>query len=116
MAGLFIRSVPVPPGLVRSLLAAISDFGFQFWGCDIIAPMDSRQVKEQFQVGYQDAKFKSHKDALLRALIHGSIIGIAIFYPAAWWKRIVGALVAFFVVGLVGQFRAIRRERRAPDA
>jgi hypothetical protein len=78
--------------------------------------VNSDQFREELRAGYEGAKIKSHKDALLRALIHGAIIGIAIAYPAVWWKRVVGALVAFFVVGVVGQVRAIRRDRRSPDA
>ena len=66
-------------------------------------------MSEDFRAGYQDAKFKSRWDAIARALVHGTILAVAIFYPAAVWKRIVGALLAFFIVGLIIQFRAIRR-------
>jgi multidrug efflux pump subunit AcrB len=69
-------------------------------------------VQQNFRAGYRDARFQSRLHAIGRAAIHGTILAIAIFYPAAIWKRIVGALLAFFIVGLIVQFRAIRRERR----
>jgi hypothetical protein len=70
-----------------------------------------KSIREEFRAGYCDANFKSHKEAIGRTIVHGSILGIAIFYPAAPWKRIVGALLAFFIYGSIIQFRAIRRER-----
>jgi hypothetical protein len=73
--------------------------------------MDKKETSEQFQAGVQSAKFKSHKEALLRAILHGSIIAIALTWPTAWWKRIVGLVVAFFLVGAFSQYRAIRRGR-----
>jgi hypothetical protein len=80
-------------------------------GRDILTPMDADRVRDELKAGHSDAKFKSHGDAIRRALVHGSIIGVAVFYPAAIWKRVVGALVAFFLVGVISQYRAIRRER-----
>jgi hypothetical protein len=65
---------------------------------------------EEYRAGSRDAKFKSHKEAIARAIVHGSILGVALFYPAAWWKRILGASLAFFIVGWIVQFRAIRRK------
>jgi hypothetical protein len=78
--------------------------------------MADSEIRKAFDVGYREAKFKGHKDAILRAVIHGTILGAAIFYPAALWKRIVGALVAFFLVGLIGQYRTVKRARNAPPS
>lgn len=71
--------------------------------------MDRQKTSEQFEAGRSDAKFKSRRDAIQRAVIHGIILAVAIFYPAAVWKRVVGAILAFFLVGLIVQFRAVRR-------
>jgi hypothetical protein len=68
-------------------------------------------LRESFDAGYRDARLKSRKDALGRALIKGTITGVAIFSPGARWKRLIGALLAFFIVGCIVQFRAMRKER-----
>ncbi len=68
-------------------------------------------AREEFQAGYRDAKIKSPWDGLKRGAIHGAILAVAIVYPAAIWKRVVGALVAFWLVGMIVQYRAMRRER-----
>jgi hypothetical protein len=68
-------------------------------------------VRQEFRTGYRDATFKSHSDAVKRACIHATILAFAIFYPAALWKRIVGALLAFFLVGVIIQFPAVRSRR-----
>jgi len=77
----------------------------------MIAPMSKNDTRREFDAGYRYAKFKSRWDAIGRAFMYGTIIAIAIFYQTAWWKRVIGALLAFWLVGVVVQYRAIRRER-----
>ena len=69
------------------------------------------RIGEEYRAGYKDARLKTHGEAIRRAIVHGIILAAAIFYPAAIWKRVVGALFAFFIYGWIIQFRAIRRER-----
>ena len=68
-------------------------------------------LREAFDAGRSDAILRSPRAAITHGFIKGAIVAVAMFYPAAWWKRVLGALVAFFVLGLIVQFRAMRRER-----
>jgi hypothetical protein len=70
-------------------------------------------LRREYREGYGDARIRSHKAAIVRACAHGIVIGVALFYPAAIWKRILGAVVAFFVIGVIVQFVSMRRQRRA---
>lgn len=71
--------------------------------------------REQFRVWRERAKYKSHREAFVRALIRAFIFAVVFAYPAALWKRIVGGIVAWFLMGVVIQLYAIGRDRSGGD-
>jgi hypothetical protein len=70
-------------------------------------------LREALNEGRNDERLRSPRAAITHGFIKGGIVAVAMFYPAPWWKRGLGVLVGFFVLGLIVQFRAVRRERRA---
>lgn len=67
------------------------------------------EYRKQFNTAQDDARIRSTRDALVRAVQVGAALGIAIGVPAPWWVRILLFLGVMFVIGVIVQFRKIHR-------
>ena len=71
-------------------------------------------IREEFNAGYNDARSRSSWTAFVHGAIKGGIAAIGtfwpLFHPAAWWKRLLGVVIAYLVLGMIVQFH---RERSA---
>ncbi len=66
---------------------------------------------EEFRTGYRDAQLKSHRSAIGRAIVHGTIHSRRNLLPRCDLEANRGRATSFFLVGLIVQFRAIRRKK-----
>lgn len=67
------------------------------------------KLSEEFRAGAESAKIRTYGNALTRALQVGGAIAAALFTPVVWWVRILIFLGTMFIIGVVVQYREIRR-------
>jgi hypothetical protein len=68
--------------------------------------------RDAFRQGQGSAKIKNLKDAFLRAALVSAALFVALFSPVEWYWKIAIFAVTMFVIGLIVQGFAMRRERR----
>jgi uncharacterized membrane protein len=56
---------------------------------------------EAFRRGHDDARIKSYRDALLRAVLVGAALAVSLFSPVAWYWKVVIFLAFMFVIGVI---------------
>ena len=66
-------------------------------------------AKREFQAGLESSRIRTVKDARIRGIqLSVAVLG-AIFWPGRWWAKILAFLGIMFVIGVVVQYREIRR-------
>ena len=64
---------------------------------------------DEFRAGAESAKIRTHGNALVRAVQVGGAIAVALFTPVVWWGKLLIFLGVMFLIGVVVQYREIRR-------
>jgi hypothetical protein len=67
------------------------------------------RIADEFRAGQNDAKLKSHGDAVFRAFLTAIAIVVAWFSPVPIWAKVLIFVGVMFVIGLAVQFVKIRR-------
>ena len=76
---------------------------------------DDRQnatFRQALRQGEESAKIRSHGDAILRAMLVAAALVVAWISPVGWYWKIAIFIASMFVIGVVVQAFALRRERR----
>ena len=68
---------------------------------------------EAFRRGQDDARIKSYRDALLRAVLVGTALAVSLFSPVAWYWKVVIFLAFMFVFGVI--IALLHRRHEVPD-
>jgi hypothetical protein len=70
-------------------------------------------LAEAFRIGQDDARIKSYRDALLRAILVGTALAVSLFSPVAWYWKVAIFLAFMFAFGVI--IAVLHRRREVPD-
>ena len=59
------------------------------------------EIKKNFMEGQESAKLSSHRQAMIRAIIHGIILGVSFFNPFRIYIKLIILVVLLFLFGVV---------------
>jgi hypothetical protein len=69
------------------------------------------QFSDELEAGKQSAKIKSYGDAILRAILVGIALMVALLSSVAIWAKVLIFLAAMFAIGILVQLAQRRRSR-----
>ena len=61
----------------------------------------AENLRRAFNEGKQGAELKTHRQGIIRGVLQGTILAVAIFAPVSIILKIVIGIVGFFVLGVV---------------
>ena len=66
------------------------------------------ESKRNFVEGQESAKFTSYRQAIIRAVIHGIIIGVSFFNPFKTYIKLIILVILLFLFGVVASSKRFK--------
>jgi 1,4-dihydroxy-2-naphthoate octaprenyltransferase len=67
-------------------------------------------LKNTFDDGVDSSKLKTHKQAIIRAIVHGIFTALALFNNFHIWVKILIFIVLFLIYGMVASSKRFRNK------